>query len=61
MQPVSYPFSNIATGTSSIKGLSNGQLNRYWSIQSGDYVDNAGTLTGHSSGVNLATGPARLL
>jgi len=51
----SYPFSIAATGTSPITGLSNGQLNSYWSIQSGDYVDNAGTLTGQSSGVNLAT------
>ncbi len=51
----SYPFSNTATGTSPITGLSNGQLNSYWNIQSGDFVDNAGTLTGQSSGVNLAT------
>ncbi len=51
----SYPFSNIATGSSPITGLSNGQLNGYWNIQSGDYVDNADTLTGQSSGVNLAT------
>ena len=51
----SYPFAITATGTSPITGLSNGQLNSYWSIQSGDYVDNAGTLTGQSSGVNLAT------
>ena len=51
----SYPFSITATGTSPITGLSNGQLNSYWNIQSGDYVDNAGTLTGQSSGVNLAT------
>jgi hypothetical protein len=50
-----YPFSNIAAGTSPITGLSNGQLNSYWSIQSGDYVDNAGTLIGQSSGLNLAT------
>ena len=51
----SYPFAITSTGTSPITGLTNGQLNRYWSIQSGDYVDNAGTLTGQSSGVNLAT------
>ena len=51
----SYPFAITAAGTSPITGLSNGQLNSYWSIQSGDYVDNAGTLTGQSSGVNLAT------
>jgi hypothetical protein len=51
----SYPFSITGTGTSPITGLSNGQLNSYWSIQSGDYVDNAGTLIGQSSDVNLAT------
>jgi hypothetical protein len=53
--PAGYPFSNTATGTSAITGLSNGQLNSFWNIQSGDYVANAGTLTGQSSGVNLAT------